>query len=281
MRALLAVSSFALAASLALGFAHAQTAAPAPSGKAVVATVNGETITEADVTLALEDLASQVPNLPPDRQRQVALDFLIEVKVAAQAAKGEKFEDSDDFKRKMVYARERILMERLLNRAGEKAANEAAVRAFYDEQVKQLKPVEEVRARHILVEGEEDAKKIHARVKGGEDFAKVAAELSKDPGSGKEGGDLGFFTKEQMVKEFADAAFALKASEISAPVKSQFGWHVIKLEERRNRPVPAYETVKDRLAQALGQKAQGDLIAELRKKAKIDMPTAPAEQKKP
>lgn len=276
MRASLVAASLALS----LGLGLAPEIALAQTGSKVAATVNGETITEADVTLALEDLAGQVPNLPPDRQRQVALDFLIEVKVAAQAAKSEKFEDTDDFKRKMAYARERILMERLLNKTGEKAASDAAVKAYYDEQVKLLKPMEEVRARHILVEGEEDAKKIHARVKGGEDFSKIAAEASKDPGSGKEGGDLGFFTKEQMVKEFADAAYALKVGEISVPVKSQFGWHIIKLEERRNRPVPAFDTVKDRLAQALSQKAQGDLIADLRKKAKIETPAAPAEQKK-
>jgi peptidyl-prolyl cis-trans isomerase C len=269
MRTLLVAASLALSLSLAA----------AQTTNRVVATVNGEAITEADVTLALEDLQTQVPNLPPDRQRQVALDFLVEVKIAAQAAKAEKFEDSDDFKRKMAYARERILMERLLAKAGEQAASDTAVRAYYDEQVKLLKPTEEVRARHILVEGEDEAKKIAGRIKGGEDFAKVAAEASKDPGSGKEGGDLGFFTKEQMVAEFAEAAFALKAGEVSVPVKSQFGWHVIKLEERRMRPLPTFDSVKERLAQALSNKAQGDVIAELRKKAKIEM-APPAEQKK-
>jgi peptidyl-prolyl cis-trans isomerase C len=270
MRTLIAAATLALT----LGLAQAQDA------NRVVATVNGETITEADVTLALEDLQTQVPNLPPDRQRQVALDFLVEVKLAAQAAKGEKFDESDDFKRKMAYARERILMERLLARAGEKASGEAAVKAYYDEQVKLLKPTEEVRARHILVEGEDDAKKVAARIKAGEDFAKIAIEASKDPGSGKEGGDLGFFTKEQMVAEFAEAAFALKPGEVSAPVKSQFGWHVIKLEERRTKPLPTFDSVKERLAQALANKAQGDMIADLRKKAKIEMTPAP-EQKKP
>ena len=101
-------------------------------------------------------------------------------------------------------------------------------------------------ARHILLESEDEAKKAQARVKGGEDFAKVAKELSKDPGS-SEGGDLGFFTKDRMVKEFADAAFAMKPGDISVPVKSQFGWHVIRLEERRTKPIPSFDQVKPQI----------------------------------
>jgi peptidyl-prolyl cis-trans isomerase C len=247
----------------------------------VVATVNGEAITEADIALAGEDLATQYPNLPAERQKEVALDFLIEVKVAAQKAKAEKLDESDDFKRKLAYARERILMVRVLTREGEKASNAEAVKKYYDEQVAQLKPVEEARARHILVEQEEEAKKVQARLKAGEDFAKIAQEASKDPGSGQNGGDLGFFTKDRMVPEFAEAAFALKPGEISAPVKSQFGWHVIKLEEKRNRPVPTLDQVKDRLTQALAQKAQGDYLTKLREGAKIERKDAPpAEPKK-
>lgn len=269
-----------LVLSLMLGISAAQ------AQSKVLATVNGEAITDADIALAVEDLQTQYPNIPATQQAGVALEFLIEVKLAAQAARGEKFEEGEDFKRKLAYAKERILMERLMSRESKKASSDAAIKAYYEEQVKQIKPVEEVRARHILVEGEEDAKKIAARVKGGEDFAKVAAEASKDPGSGKEGGDLGFFTKDRMVPEFAEAAFAMKAGEISAPVKSQFGWHVIKLEERRTKPIPPLDQVKDRLAQALANKAQGDFVAELRKKAKIEMKEGapkvenPAEPKK-
>lgn len=255
-------------------------ATPAFAQNKVLAIVNGETITETDVKLAAEDLATQYPNLPPEKQKEVALDFLIEVKVAAQKAKAEKLDESDDFKRKLAYARERILMERILTREGDKASTPDAIKKYYDEQVAQLKPVEEARARHILVEQEDEAKKIHARLKAGEDFAKIAKEASKDPGSGAEGGDLGFFTKDRMVPEFAEAAFALKVGEISQPVKSQFGWHVIKLEEKRNRPVPTLDQVKDRLQQALAQKAQGEFITKLREAAKVEKKDAPAEQKK-
>ncbi len=240
----------------------------------VLATVNGEAITEAEAKVALEDLLTQLPNVPEDKRMELAVDFLIEVKLAAQAAKKAKIDQSPDFTLKMNYARDRILMERIFAAEGSKATGEAAVKKFYDEQVAKLAPVEEVRARHILVEGEEDAKKIHARVKGGEDFAKVATETSKDPGSGQGGGDLGYFSKDRMVPEFAEAAFALKAGEISAPVKSQFGWHIIKLEDRRNRPPPAFADVKDRLSQALSERAQAELLEKLRKEAKIERPGA-------
>lgn len=214
---------------------------------------------------------SQYPNLPADRQKSVALDFLIEVKLVAQAAKGDKQEDGADFKRKIAYARERILMEGALRREASAAISEDKLKAFYDEQIKAVKPVEEVRARHILVEEEDAAKKIAERLKAGEDFAKLAGEASKDPGSGKEGGDLGFFTKDRMVPEFAEAAFALKVGEVSVPVKSQFGWHVIRLEERRDRPLPDLDQVRERLAQALANKAQTDFIAKLRAAGKVEM----------
>lgn len=246
----------------------------------VLATVNGAAITEADVKVALEDLQAQYPNLPADQQNGVALEFLIEVKLAAQAGLAAKLDQSDDFKRKMAYARERILMERVLTAEAAKATTDSAMKAYFDEQIGQVKPAEEARARHILVEDEGEAKKIHARVKAGEDFAKLAAEFSKDPGSGKEGGDLGFFTKDRMVPEFAEAAFKLKAGEISEPVKSQFGWHIIKLEELRLRPVPTFEQVKERLAGALVNKAQSELVAKLRKDAKIEMKEAAAAPKK-
>ena len=248
----------------------AQNAPAADPAKTVLATVNGEAITEADVALAVDDVAGQFPNLDADGIKRVTLDFLIEVKLAAQAAKAKKVDQSPDFARRLAYVRERVLMQQLLNDESAKATADAAVKAYFDAEIKKIEPAEEVRARHILVEKEEEAKAVHKRVAGGEDFAKVAAELSKDPGSGQSGGDLGFFTKERMVPEFAAAAFALKPGGISEPVKSQFGWHVIKLEERRTRPLPKFEDVKDRLAQSLGEKAQVEYLRKLRAEAKID-----------
>lgn len=249
----------------------------------VLATVNGEAITEADVEVAMDDVASEYPNLPAEGIKGLTLDFLIEMKVVAQKAKAEKIDQTDEFKRRIAYVQQRVMMQQLLVREAKNAATDAAMKKFYDEQIGQIKPTEEVRARHILIEGEDDAKKALARVKGGEDFAKVAKELSKDPGSGAEGGDLGFFTKDRMVPEFAEAAFALKPGEVSGLVKSQFGFHIIKLEERRAKPVPTLEQVKDRLAQALAGKAQAEYLGKLRSEAKIvktEEPKKPEEPKK-
>ena len=249
----------------------------------VLATVNGEAITEADVEVAMDDVASEYPNLPAEGIKGLTLDFLIEMKIVAQKAKSEKVDQSDEFKRRIAYVQQRVLMQQLLVREAKNAATDAAMKKFYDEQIGQIKPTEEVRARHILIEGEEDAKKALARVKGGEDFAKVAKEVSKDPGSGAEGGDLGFFTKDRMVPEFAEAAFAMKPGEVSGLVKSQFGFHIIKLEERRMKPVPTLEQVKDRLAQALAGKAQAEYLGKLRAEAKIvktEEPKKPEEPKK-
>src|SRR5690606_35572245 len=121
---------------------------------------------------------------------------------------------------------------------------EATARALYDQQVKGLPPEGEVQARHILVQGKDLAKSLADKARSGEDFAKLAADNSIDPGSKGNGGMLGYFVKGQMVEEFSNAAFALKAGEISDPVRSQFGWHVIKVEDRRLKPLPTFDEVK-------------------------------------
>ncbi len=270
--------SLLLPLALAFGLSGQIALAQAPGNK-VLAKVNGEAITEQDVSTAIDDVGAEYPNLPPENLRTLTLEFLIEMKIVAQKAKAEKIDQTEDFKRRMAYVQQRVLMQQLLLREATAATSDAAVKKFYDEQVAQIKPVEEVRARHILVENEDDAKKIVVRLKGGEDFAKVAKELSKDPGSGAEGGDLGFFTQDRMVPEFAAAAFALKPGDLSAPVKTQFGWHVIKLEERRQRPLPAFDQIKDRVAQSLAARAQQEFLANLRKDAKIEKTEAPADAK--
>ena len=175
-----------------------------------------------------------------------------------------------DFARKLAYNRDKTLLDAYLDQEAKKAVTPEAARKLYDETVKSVPAEEEVRARHILVENEDEAKTIATRVKGGEDFAKVAGEVSKDPGSKTDGGDLGFFTKDRMVEPFAEAAFKLQPGQISDPVKSQFGWHVIKLEEKRIKPAPSFEETKDQVETYLGRKAQQDLIVGLRKNAKIE-----------
>ena len=137
----------------------------------------------------------------------------------------------------------------------------------------------EVHARHILVETEDEAKAIKAELEKGADFAELAKKKSKDPGA-SDGGDLGFFTKEQMVPEFSTVAFALEPGKISDPVKSQFGWHVIKVEEKRARKAPDFDQVKSQIETYVTRKAQADYVAKLREAAKVERMDKPEETAK-
>jgi peptidyl-prolyl cis-trans isomerase C len=159
-------------------------------------------------------------------------------------------------------------MEQLLGSVAKAATTEEAERKAYDEAAKADPPQEEIHARHILLPTEDEAKAALARVKGGEDFAKVATELSKDPSG--DGGDLGWFTKDRMVPEFSEAAFKLKKGEVSEPIKTQFGWHIIKVEDTRTKSFPPFEQIKDQAARYVAQKAESDAVAQLHSAAKIE-----------
>lgn len=247
----------------------------------VLARVDGVAITQKDIDIAAEDLADKLPQtMQEDQKRDYLVGYVIDLKIGAKAAEEAKSGDTPDFAKRMSYFREKLLLDEYLSQKSKKAINIEAAKKLYDETTKTLKPEEEVSARHILVEQEADAKAAYARVKGGEDFAKVASELSKDPGSGKQGGDLGYFTRERMVKPFADAAFSAKKGDITEPVKSDFGWHIIKVEDKRTKPVPSFEEVKPQIDIYLGRKAQQDAVIALREKAKIERLDKPKEENK-
>jgi peptidyl-prolyl cis-trans isomerase C len=264
----------------AAGVAHAE--------PKVLAKIDGAPITEDDVNDALEDIGPGLPQkLDGPARQQYALDYLIDMKLVAKKAAADKMDSGAAFNRRMAYYHDKLAMEALLTDIAAKAATDEAEHKAYDEAAKANPPVPEVHARHILVPTEEEAKAALARVKKGEDFAKVATELSKDPGS--EGGDLGWFTKDKMVPEFADAAFKMEPGQVSDPVKSQFGWHIIKVEEKRMKSFPPFEQVKDQAARYVVQKAQADLITQLHEGVKIERteaakpadPAAPADAAKP
>ncbi|WOJ91322.1 peptidylprolyl isomerase [Methylocapsa polymorpha] len=246
--------------------------AASPAAAKVLATVNGKEITDEDLKIATDDLG---PSLPPQLEGKAreayVLDFLIDGVLVAQKAQADKLDQGPEFAKKLAYFREKLLMETLLGQVAKTAVTDAALKATYDEAAKAQKPETEIHARHILVPTDADAQAALKRVKAGEDFAKVAKEVSKDPGS--EGGDLGWFTKDRMVPEFADAAFKLEPGQISDPVKSPFGWHIIKVEDKRQKTFPSYDEVKDQVARYVAQKAQSELVAQLRKTAKIDRET--------
>jgi peptidyl-prolyl cis-trans isomerase C len=248
-----------------------------PAAAKVLAKVNGVEITDDDVRLATQDLGPTLPQQLKGPQRDAyVLDYLIDLKLAAAQGAKDGIADTPDFEKQMAYYRDKTLMEGVLGKIAKDAATDANEQKVYQDVASKQKPEEEYHARHILVPTEAEAKAALARVKGGEDFAKVADELSKDPGS--QGGDLGWFTKDKMVPEFADAAAKLDKGQVSDPVKSEFGWHIIKLEDKREKAFPPFDAVKDQVARYVVQKAQSDEIMKLRDGAKIertDPPPAP------
>ena len=235
----------------------------------VLAKVNGAEIRQSDVALAEEELGPSLAQMDPATKKDNVLSFLIDMKIVAKAAEDKKVENNEDFKKRLAFTRNRLLMDSLLATEGKAATTDEAMKKVYEDASKQITGEQEVHARHILVETEDEAKAVEEELKKGADFAELAKKKSKDPGA-SDGGDLGFFTKDQMVPEFSAVAFALEPGKISDPVKSQFGWHIIKVEEKRNRKAPDFEQVKGQIETYVTRKAQADYVAKLREAAKVE-----------
>ena len=252
----------------------------------LVAKVNGVEVHQSDLAVA-EDEAGQIPPMSPEAKQDYLVQFVADMILVSKAAQDKKLGDSADLKRKLEFARKKLLMEGLLQSVGKEAVTDQAMHQVYDEAVKQIAEEKEVHARHILFrapsgddkaakEAEDKVKAVIVRLKKGEDFAKVAAEVTEDPSGKANGGDLGYFTKEQMVPEFSDAAFKLETGQISEPVKTQFGWHVIKAEDKRTKQAPKFEDVKPQIENFVMRKAQAELVTKLRADAKIERMDKPA-----
>jgi peptidyl-prolyl cis-trans isomerase C len=257
----------------------------------VVAKVNGTEIRQSDLAIAEEE-AGQIPPMSPEAKRDYLVQFWADMILVSKAAEAKKFGDTAAFKRRLQFDRNKLLMDALLQSVAKDALTDAEMHKVYDDAVKQMGEEKEVHARHILFrapagdekagkEAEDKAKAVVVRLKKGEDFAKVATELTEDPSGKANGGDLGYFSKEQMVPEFSNAAFGLAKGQVSAPVKSQFGWHVIKVEDSRVKPQPKFEDVKPQIEQYVVRKAQAELVTKLRADAKIERMDKPADAAKP
>jgi peptidyl-prolyl cis-trans isomerase C len=257
----------------------------------VVAKVNGTEIHQSDLALAEEE-AGQLPPMSADAKKDYLVQFMADLILVSQAAETKKIGDSPDFKKKLEFVRKKLLMSDYLTEVGKAALTDAEEHKVYDDAIKQMGTQQEVHARHILIraaasdeKASEAAKKkieaIIARLKKGEDFVTVAKETTEDPSGKANGGDLGYFTKDQMVPEFSKAAFALKKGEISGPVKTEFGWHVIKVEDTRIKPPPKFDEVKAQIENYLTRKAQAELVQKLRAEAKIEKFYKTADEQKP
>jgi len=260
-----------IAAAPALGALAQDAATPAATPETVVATVGGEAITEADLSSAAEDLAQDLAQMPPEERRAFLLRVLIDMKVMSAAARDAGMDQTPLFAQRLKYLEERALRRAYFADAIAAAVTEEAVRADYEAFAADFEPQEEIRASHILVETEEEADSIKAQLDGGADFAVLAREHSIDPGAAN-GGDLGFFGRGMMVQPFEQAAFALgEPGDVSEPVQSQFGWHVIKLAEKRLSSPPSFEQVAGQLQQQLLMRTFNDKVEELMSGVTVDI----------
>jgi peptidyl-prolyl cis-trans isomerase C len=235
----------------------------------VVAQINGVDIKQSDLDFAASEVGPQLANVAQNDRRRMLLQFVIENELMAEAAVKAGLDSGQSFEDRLKYHKRRALRDAYYDKSVRNAVPDDEAKKIYDAKIAGMKPEEEIHARHILVATEAEAKEVKQRLLKGEDFATVAKEKSKDPSA--EGGDLGFVGRGQMVKPFEDAAFALKVGDISDPVQTQFGWHIIKVEEKRTRPLPTFDQVKDTIiSQLTAQKAQ-QTLKELHDAAKIEI----------
>ena len=258
-----------VAASVLFGLpATAQnTAAPADP---VVASVNGAKIYRSDVSAAHGQLPEQYRKQPIDQVFQPIVNQLIRTKILSVKARADKLDQTDNYKKRMVLIQERLLGEALLAKLIGKKVTDDLLRARYEKNSAQYPTKEEIRARHILVKTEDEANDLIKRLVAGADFANLATENSTGP-SKTRGGDLDYFGRGQMVPQFEEAAFALAKGEFTQkPVRSPFGWHVIKVEDKRQSKPPSFEESRAKLGQEVSQEVAADLVKNLMENAKIE-----------
>jgi peptidyl-prolyl cis-trans isomerase C len=242
-----------------------------PDPNQVVARVNGTDITRQEVLDSAADLPEQIRS-QIDLVFPQLLNRYIGLKLLGDKGRSENLAEDPEVKKLMSDYETQAIRQVYVTRYINQQVTDEAIKARYEKKLKDNPPPEEVRAAHILVKTEDEAKAIIEQLKGGADFGAVAKEKSTDKGSGANGGELGWFAKDVMVKEFADAAFAMKEGDVSqTPVKSQFGYHVIKLEERRTQPAPTLESQREQIRAELSEESVQALVKTLRKEAKVEI----------
>ena len=270
------IAGAALGAALALAWPAAAQDDAADAGDPVVATVNGQEIYQSEVILAAQ-------SLPPQYQGQINMLFpllverLIDMRLLSIAAQDAGLADDDEVKERLEAQKLDVMREVFLERRIDELVTDERVKERYDTFVADNPPEPEVNARHILLETEEDARAVISELDGGADFAELAKERSTGPSSAQ-GGDLGYFSKEQMVPEFSEAAFALEAGSHSTdPVQTQFGWHVIKVEDRRTPEPPTFEEMQEQMQGEVTREVVAEMVEGLRASADIELVT-PSEE---
>ncbi|WP_419914676.1 peptidylprolyl isomerase [Hoeflea sp.] len=245
-------------------------AAAQDSEDKVIATVGGKPVYQSELSF-VEESDPQISRLPADQRTATALSTLLDIKLLAQQAENAGFGKDQAFQRRLDFLKDRELHNLFFKNRVIDGLTEEAVRERYDREVAATPPEQEVKARHILVDSEEQAKTVITELDGGKDFIELAQEKSTGP-SGPQGGDLGYFTRGRMVPEFEEAAFALETGTYTKePVKTQFGWHVIKVEDKRDTPPPNFEQVANQIQRILLQEQYLALLQEGREAVKVEI----------
>lgn len=256
----------------------------------IAARVNGQEIHYSEVIHEVQSLGAAAQQIPPQMLYPQLLKKMVITKLVSKQGYAQGLQNDKETKARVKQAEEKIVADIYIHKVIQPKITEDKIKARYNELSAKFKPEDEVRASHILVQTEAEAEDVIKQLKSGTDFAKLATEKSKDTGSAKQGGDLGYFTKEVMVKAFAEAAFTQKNGEISEkPVKTDFGYHVIKVVDRRkSSPPPLNEEVKDQITNQIGKEMVEEMVKNLEASAKIEkfnpdgspMKDAPALDKK-
>jgi peptidyl-prolyl cis-trans isomerase C len=258
-----------LASALAVAWPLAGSAQEAKEDK-VIAIVNGHEIRTSEVQMATDDIVGQLPDLPPKLRYPFVVEYLIERHLLAQYAVKEGIAETDEYKRRLALYQAKALRDAYFFQTIRPQVTEEMIKAAYDEEAAKVAQTERIRARHILLGTEKEAQDILDRLNKGEDFAALAKQYSLD-GSKDYGGDLGYFTAPEMVVEFSTAAFALKAGEISQPVKTDFGWHIIKLEDRKMGAAQPYDQVKSAIRNVLLRRKVQEAMDKIRAASKVEI----------
>lgn len=245
--------------------AEAQTLDP----DTVAAEVNGETITMGEVQRAFRDLPRQYQQQGFGAVYPALLERIVQREVLMKRGRDAGLADDPEVEARVDELRDQVIHDVYLSRRVEEAITDEELRAEYDRLVAETPPREEVKARHILVDSEAKARDIIKQVTDGADFATLAKETSTGP-SGENGGDLGWFTRDAMVPAFAEAAFGLQPNTFTAdPIQTEFGWHVILVEDRRTVPPPSFEELRPRLVERLGQEIAFTIANDMTKQADV------------
>ncbi len=237
----------------------------------VVVKIDGKPVLRSEVMKGLEQLGPQAAQMPPQIILPRVIDHLVATRIVADAGYTKGLQHSQEVKDQLQSLEKELVAQAYIRQTIEPQITDDKIKERYEGFVKQYKAEDEVRARHILVKTEAEAKDIIKQLKGGADFAKLAMDKSVDTGSAKQGGDLGYFPKGEMVKAFSEAAFGMRPGDLSdKPIKTEFGYHVIKVEDRRKSAPPALDAVRGQIKNQIGQEMTAKLVKDMVDKAKVE-----------